>query len=176
MKTCSKCGESKDFSEFKRDKTKPDGFYSSCKQCCKKQWSDNYENIAEKHRKKNKIYAQLNKNSISVYRKKYHQDNREFLICKTKEWRNENVGWANFLRTNSKQRYKRAMPPWADVEKMKNFYIEAHELSKKTGVKHSVDHIIPIKGKNVSGLHVESNLQVITLTDNIKKHNKVVSL
>ena len=176
MKTCSKCGETKELFEFKKDKTKPDGFYSSCKQCCKKQWSDNYENIASRHREKNKLYARNNKDSVKIYHDNYYQENKIVIQKRVKEWRNDNVGWANFLRTNSKQRYKRAMPPWADAEKMKNFYIEAHELSKKTGIKHSVDHIIPIKGKNVSGLHVETNLQVITLTDNIKKYNKVVSI
>ena len=39
-------------------------------------------------------------------------------------------------------------------------------------VKYSVDHIIPIQHELVCGLHVEHNLQIIPLIDNIRKHNK----
>lgn len=49
----------------------------------------------------------------------------------------------------------------------------AKRLSRETGIPHHVDHIVPLQGDHVSGLHVESNLQVIPATDNIRKRNKV---
>ena len=61
---------------------------------------------------------------------------------------------------------------WADHDKILEFYKEAHKLTQGTGIKHHVDHIVPLKGKYVNGLHVENNLQVITGSDNRSKHNK----
>lgn len=68
----------------------------------------------------------------------------------------------------------RATPPWADLEAIKRIYKEAQLLTKITGIKHVVDHIIPLKGRTVSGLHVENNLQVITERRNLRKFNRLV--
>lgn len=66
----------------------------------------------------------------------------------------------------------REIPQWADYDKIAEFYELAVELEKKTGVVHHVDHIIPLRGKNVCGLHVHTNLQVIPASKNCEKYNK----
>ncbi len=48
----------------------------------------------------------------------------------------------------------------------------AKVLEKLTGEKYHVDHVIPLQGKNVSGLHIPANLQILTATANMKKGNK----
>lgn len=58
-----------------------------------------------------------------------------------------------------------------DLEKMELIYKEARRLSKLYVLKYSVDHIVPLQGENVCGLHVSWNLQVMKLTDNISKGN-----
>ena len=66
----------------------------------------------------------------------------------------------------------RATPQWADLNKIREFYAEARRLTKETGIPHEVDHIVPLKGRNVSGLHVHFNLRVVPRTVNRRKFNK----
>jgi 5-methylcytosine-specific restriction endonuclease McrA len=65
-----------------------------------------------------------------------------------------------------------ATPPWADLDAIAEFYREAARLTRETGTRHVVDHIIPLRGKSISGLHVETNLRVITESENLRKSNR----
>lgn len=66
---------------------------------------------------------------------------------------------------------RKRLPSWANHEIIVTFYRRAAQLTKETGVPHEVDHIAPLLGKNVSGLHVEDNLQVIPRDLNRAKSN-----
>jgi hypothetical protein len=63
-------------------------------------------------------------------------------------------------------------PPWADLRAIKAFYVEARRLSAATGVQHDVDHVVPLQGELVSGLHVETNLRIVTASENTRKRNR----
>jgi hypothetical protein len=65
-------------------------------------------------------------------------------------------------------------PQWLTKDHWKqinNFYLEAADRQKVTGIKYEVDHIEPLQGENVSGLHVPWNLQILTKSENCKKGN-----
>ncbi len=66
------------------------------------------------------------------------------------------------------------MPSWVDEDSIKAIYAEARQLELETGVKYHVDHIIPVQGENVSGLHVPWNLQILKASENIAKSNKML--
>jgi hypothetical protein len=69
-------------------------------------------------------------------------------------------------------RKSHATPPWIDLSLIVPFYERAATLTKQTGIRHSVDHIMPLNGRNSCGLHVPWNLQVMPLADNIAKGNR----
>ena len=56
-------------------------------------------------------------------------------------------------------------PAWADLEAIKKFYDNCPEG-------YAVDHIVPLQGVNISGLHVLNNLQYLTKSENSKKGNR----
>lgn len=63
-------------------------------------------------------------------------------------------------------------PAWADQNAIMAIYEKAAWLTASTGEPHHVDHIVPLQGETVSGLHVANNLQILTASENIKKSNK----
>lgn len=65
----------------------------------------------------------------------------------------------------------RRIPAWANEAAIDAVYIEAARLTAATGIPHHVDHEIPLQGKLVCGLHVETNLRAIPAADNIRKGN-----
>lgn len=73
------------------------------------------------------------------------------------------------------KKLSQATPSWLtsnDWSDMNAKYEEARKLTRETGIKHQVDHIYPINGKTVSGLHVPGNLQVLTQSANVSKSNR----
>jgi hypothetical protein len=79
---------------------------------------------------------------------------------------------ANKIKYESKR--KSATPKWVNADDMKamnDIYDKARNITRATGIKHQVDHVIPINGKNVSGLHVPQNLQILTQAENVSKSN-----
>lgn len=86
-------------------------------------------------------------------------------------WNTNNRGVKSFHTSMRRRALRQATPPWVDSEAIKAVYVMCEQLSKITGIKHHVDHIIPIMGKNVKGLHVHWNLQIIPASENLSKGN-----
>lgn len=76
-------------------------------------------------------------------------------------------------RTSAK---KRAVPAWANKAAIRAFYAEAARLTAATGVRHEVDHVFPLQGDLVCGLHWEKNLRIATRSENAKKKNRMPTL
>jgi 5-methylcytosine-specific restriction endonuclease McrA len=81
-------------------------------------------------------------------------------------------------KQNRHDALRRATPRWLSTEQktaIQSVYDRARSMTLSSGILHHVDHIIPLKGRAVCGLHVSWNLQVLTRDENVRKSNKVCS-
>ena len=93
------------------------------------------------------------------------------------EYKARNVDAVRVDTSMRKRRHRAATPEWLTAEEravMRGLYTHARALSKLTGVSYVVDHIVPLQGAAVCGLHVPWNLQVITREENARKSNKLL--
>lgn len=96
----------------------------------------------------------------------------EMARTRGKRWRAENKARL-VVKTRKRQAHvARATPLWANEQAILALYEQAARLTKETGERYEVDHVIPLQGKNVCGLHVETNLRVIPASANRRKHNR----
>ncbi len=129
---------------------------------------------AERVKASQAAYYQANKDLRNANYRAWVAANPERKRQRSREWAKNNRALCNFYSARWRDQCRLATPLWAEDAKILAFYEEALRLTKETGVPHNVDHIIPLRGKTVSGLHVHTNLRVIPATENFKKHNKLV--
>jgi len=106
---------------------------------------------------------------------RWHKANPEKNRAADSRWQKANPEKQNAINAKRRAAKLKRTPPWLTpehLEQIKAFYALAKSLEKSTGVVHHVDHIVPLQGDNVSGLHVPWNLQVITASENCSKNNK----
>jgi hypothetical protein len=175
MKFCSSCKLEKTYESFYKDSSKQDGYRTTCKEC-KKSTDKNYrkinaEALSLKRRQKYLDNYETERSQQSVYAK----NNRELFNKHSRVYRQRNKGAVNAATRLRQVRKLKATPLWADLEQIKRIYVACAKVSERTGVEHHVDHIIPLQGENVCGLHVERNLAIIPAKMNLEKSNSFAS-
>lgn len=127
-------------------------------------------------REKNKEYDQARKQKWREqnpeYGRQWIADNENRMQHLRRAWKESNPH--RLLARDARRRAtkKNATPTWADHERIVQVYADAKSLSDDLGIQFEVDHIVPLQGKLVCGLHWEGNLQIIPANDNRKKANK----
>jgi hypothetical protein len=168
VKMCTQCSETKSLGCF--NKHKRDGYRYDCKECASKSTKKYHQDNPEYNKKQ----YQKNKNARAEYNRKYRQNNRDAMIEYTRKWKQENKGAINAGKAKRRAHKRNSTPEWLTEEqdnKIKMYYKIAKALEKMDGVKRHVDHIVPLKGKGVRGLHVPWNLQILTAEANLSKNN-----
>ena len=144
-KECTKCKLVKSFEEFEKKKTGKHGIGSWCKPCKSKDRSK-YDR-AKRYKEYNLAYYYRNKTKWVELKAK----RRAALLSAVPSWLSEN-----------------------DTLSIRGAYNLSKYLTEISKQKYEVDHIIPLQGDNVCGLHVPGNLQVISQEKNRRKSNKWV--
>jgi hypothetical protein len=110
---------------------------------------------------------------IKLFQAEYRHDNKDKINLSCKEWRKRNPVKVKFYSGNARARKRNATPSWLSAihkQQIEGFYWLAKDLRSVTGDNYHVDHIVPLKGKNVCGLHVPWNLQVLPADINLRKN------
>jgi hypothetical protein len=166
MKHCYKCKTFKLLTEFSKNSSKPDGLATECRICKRQQDND---------------YASKNREAAKQRASEWYYNNLEYALERNritgKNWRANNKD-KNAAKSNRRRAGKlNATPRWLNQEQLQqidSFYWLAQIQKELTDTQYHVDHIVPLKGKTVCGLHVPWNLQVIPALDNIRKGNRIV--
>lgn len=199
MKICSKCKQEKDSSLFAKASRNKDGLQHHCKACNVEYRLENKEKILinnKSYYKKNKddilvqkkSYYLENRQEILEYKQEYYENNSEELVLKKREYRVLNPDtyriWASknkdkVAAISAKRRANKlqATPAWLNEEQLNEidfYYWFCRLISDDTGIQHHVDHIVPLQGKTVCGLHVPWNLQILSASENCSKSNKLI--
>ncbi len=151
----------------------------ACVECMKEDWALDNKRRSEKPKSEaaraaGKRYYEKNKEAVKAranarpvsevnqYKKKYKEANPDLYKA---------------LVSVRKRRHRNATPKWITKEQklaIRNLYLQAMELTRITGERYVVDHIVPLISDEVCGLHVPWNLRVITQEENLKKSDKLL--
>jgi len=121
-----------------------------------------------------KKYASENKEKVNLAKKKWRDKNKEIQYTLILEWRKNNKARYNYLHAKRRAAKINATPAWLTNEEhrlISEYYVMAKELEKVFPWGQQVDHIIPLQGKTVCGLHVPNNLQILSVWQNQSKNN-----
>ena len=156
----------------------------SCVECLKVEWTEALTKRAD-------YYAEYNKSSAGVKAKQeYYARNTEVVKARAQARPNEekhfhrkkhkaaNPDLYKELVNVRRRRFRDATPKWLTAEQkleIRFHYRMAIALSRATKIPHAVDHIVPLQGEDVCGLHVPWNMQVLTQDENLKKSNKILA-
>lgn len=188
MKTCTKCEIEWLVGMFPKMNKSKDGLSSWCKECHKKYREDN----KTRRKKINDTYQSTEE--FKIKRRKYK---KKWYLGRGKEYYIENYikcprrikapeeKLETKLRREKRTRHSRtayqavrrakklnATMDYSTNDKISLLYDKCKWLESLTGLKYHVDHVIPLNGKNVSGLHVWENLQILEASINFSKGNK----
>ena len=156
------------FKGYNKTKIKKDGFF-------KENWHN--FNVFVNLKLTKAIWKKENKEKVKCINKNYCKKNKEKVVQSKKNYYLNNKGKFNGYNSTRRATKLNATPSWLTNEHKKEItemYRSCLEISKQTGAQHHVDHIVPLKGKEVCGLHVPWNLQILTATENLSKNNRLI--
>jgi len=135
-----------------------------------KEWYERNKELAKERASK------WQKDNIERKRKiraKWRNENREHHLAYNRDWFTENKDKRAAYEGKRRAMQLQRTPAWdPDAHLIVAKYQLAAMLTQASGILHHVDHIIPLQGRKVSGLHVFSNLRVIPGAENCQKSNK----
>lgn len=160
MKTCVVCGVEQPLTEYYRQRDTRDGLTHQCKKCVRRRAS---------------AWKVEHRERAAMRDAEAYKANREARKAAIAQYKRDNPGKVNAMKSARKAHAKKATPAWANQFFIEEIYqLAALRTKQRTGgvAKWHVDHIVPLRAKLVCGLHVEYNLQVIPAEENCSKSNR----
>lgn len=167
---CTKCGAFKPLTAFGKKKGNRFGVKARCKQCLVADQTEYAQKNRDRISAYHKAWSEKNAERRHQYNVSHYQKNRELRIAQSVQWIKDNRETFRARATARKSRMRKP-PAWADLPLIADIYRYARTM-RECGIDCHVDHVIPMNGKTVSGLHVHQNLTVLLAFDNISKGAK----
>lgn len=171
-KKCPCCSEVKPAVDFNKDNRSKSGLQAFCRVCQQAKKKACYQKHLQKQKEKSLAWKKQNKEKTKIHNLTWVSKNKEKVNKKNARWRKQNKDKVNALTAKRRAQYFKATPSWVNFEDMQSFYTAAKAFQLYTGKEYHVDHIVPLNSKQVCGLHVPWNLQVLEAFANISKSNK----
>ena len=175
--TCCSCKQEKLATEFTKRPDRPRGYMYHCKACQVVRSRDSANKTRANYLARRKAQYREKSKILKAKALERYYKNQKHNLQRLAQWKKDNSTKVYASNNARKRRARLSTPLWANIQKVKQFYKIAavwNEIWPEDPV--HVDHIIPLKGKNVSGLHTELNLQILRAADNMKKSNKLLDL
>lgn len=186
MKQCTRCRIVKPLVCFPRHAGRADGYYSSCSTCKtaayllraeaeKKRRRERYQENAVRERAANHRWQNENREAVRAACRWWRSANPEAAAEATRDWFRRNPGKRRAYQMKRHAAKLQRTPKWltpGDWAQIETVYRVAAIMTWLEREQFEVDHIVPLQGENVSGLHVPWNLQILTERDNILKGNR----
>jgi len=184
---CTACSKLKPVSGFKF-RSDSGTYRKQCIVCLTIKRKEDYTKNKARDLQRSKEYYSDNVDNYKDKRAEYYIDNKEIILARNNNWKEVNKEQhaekcAEYAKANRGKRNAwdaeytaskaQRTPPWFEKELVEAIYIEADEF-RKTGLAIDVDHIVPLRGKLVSGLHCIANLQILEEGLNRSKNNNFV--
>ena len=154
-----------------------------CVECLKVEWIKSNESRTEYFKQYNR------REEVKDKKNEWYEANKEQVMNAAKirpieikrenqkAWKERNTTWVRADTKARRRKHREATPKWLtkkEKAEIRQLYQIAIIMSKTTGEQYVVDHIVPLRGNDVCGLHVPWNLRVITQEENLKKSNKLL--
>lgn len=146
LQKCYNCEEIKTLKDYHKDSNRKNGFSNLCKTCQFKR--------------------------VRIWQK----NNKEVVNKRKAKWQHNNLDKHSAREAKRRAKKMQATPKWLtndQYQEIEHFYSLAKELQWLSEQPLEIDHIIPLQGKNVCGLHVPWNLQILPKNMNCPKNNKM---
>lgn len=105
--------------------------------------------------------------------KRWQDANRDKVRAIKAAWKRRNPEWVRGWARKRAAQVRKATPAWLSEDQLCAIDAIYYDAANRPGGPWHVDHIIPLNGKTVCGLHVPWNLQVLLATENMSKGNQL---
>lgn len=140
---------------------------STCLECHRANFARSYAANPEKALEAKRKWNEANPEKL----REWVRENPEKVREAQRKWKKANPAKITAHIAKRKASKLQRTPAFGAQDLIPIFYEAARSATERTGIPHQVDHIIPLRGKNVSGLHVFNNLQILTASENASKNN-----
>jgi len=183
LKTCRICKELKAFESFSACSARKDGFATACKPCvaatrpsragCKTgklYWERFYAERRNLLLEKQRESAERRLKARNRYVAKKDEIRK---VQRAYQATSEAKALHAVIQRKRNARIRAATPTWLTPEQRQQLahtYWLAKDATRVTGEPYHVDHLVPLRGRNVCGLHVPWNIRVVPADVNLRKH------